>query len=231
MIKRPFTVGELKLFFSQFDKNNLWDYRYRLMFLVGVYMGFRRSQVVRLNEKNVYWKERFYFVKKDKTEAGNRPVPIPYEIYYHLKEYYNRFKEAIDESGGYFFYNENKHISEKQFYTKWCEYSKILDINVYQKSIDERKLKEMSLHSFRSFYAVYLLDHGINPFTVMELGGWKTFESMKPYIRMATREKKRAVFLAFDNEEIIKPTEPLRLCEDTPILEKTKENFQKIYIV
>ena len=190
------------------------------MFLVSVCMGFRRNQVVRFNVKKIFWKERFYLVHKDKTKSGNRPVPIPFELYYHLKEYYERFKEAIDEANGYFFYTSNGFVTENEFYRKWEQYSKILNINGYATRSDGCNLKELSLHSFRSFYAVYLLDKGVNAFIVMELGGWKNFNSMIPYMRMAIEAKKKAVFRAFDGYDYVPNNEHLRLLEDTPILEK-----------
>lgn len=69
------------------------DYGYVRMILIGIYTGFRPSEICMLERQNVHLDEN-YIIGGMKTEAGeNRYVPIHPEIRHIIKYYYNKTTE------------------------------------------------------------------------------------------------------------------------------------------
>lgn len=69
------------------------DYGYTRMILIGIYTGFRPSEICQLHRCNIHLDEN-YIIGGMKTEAGeNRYVPIHPKIKEYIEYYYNRTTE------------------------------------------------------------------------------------------------------------------------------------------
>ena len=67
-----------------------YDYGYTRMILIGLYTGFRPSEICQLRRCNIHLEEN-YMIGGMKTEAGeNRHVPIHPKIKEYVEYYYNR---------------------------------------------------------------------------------------------------------------------------------------------
>ena len=67
-----------------------YEYGYTRMILIGIYTGFRPSEICQLHRCNIHLEEN-YIIGGMKTEAGeDRYVPIHPKIREHIEYYYNR---------------------------------------------------------------------------------------------------------------------------------------------
>lgn len=70
-----------------------YEYGYTRMILIGIYTGFRPSEICQLHRCNIHLEEN-YIIGGMKTEAGeNRYVPIHPKIKEYIEYYYNRTTE------------------------------------------------------------------------------------------------------------------------------------------
>lgn len=217
---RPFTLRELKMFFSTFDVNTKEGRKTRLYFLCQFYLGCRKNQIDRFNVNQIDWEEEIYYVTNDKYST-NRTMPIPYELLYQLRAWYDEDKERIDRYDGYVFYCETKPIPGHSLYQKrfrqHCELAGLSSI--YGTNMIGQPMNTLVTHSFRKSYGCWLLDNGCDLFTLKELLGHKTILATQAYIKVAWNRKKWMIKRIFDGKVQPHKIEPLILCHDTPKLE------------
>lgn len=241
--RKVFYLNHLFRFFNSFELDKETDCFYRLAFLIAFYLGIRREKIVEFNVRNIDWENRFYVPKNCKYDSDGS-LYIPYELYYHLRRYYERYKYDIEEADGYFFYTKrsrifhnkdgslriNYHISSSHLWNKFRGYARRAGLNTRYNG----RMFDYCVHSFRGGLITYLLNTGIDPFTVQRISRHKSFLSMRPYIQLSTQVVENAMMYAFEGRK--KKTEPsmVILCPDTPIrkiVEKpqlTLQNFQNV---
>jgi len=238
--RKVFYLNHLFRFFDVFEIDKEIDCFYRLAFLIAFYLGIRREKIVEFNLKDLDWENRFYTPRECKYDSDGG-LYLPYELFYHLKEYYERNKYDIKEAKGYFFYTKrarifhnkngslriNYHISSNHLWTKFREYMKKAGLNTRY----NERMFDYCIHSFRGGLITYLLNKGIDPLIVKRISRHKSFQSMRPYIQLSTNLVKNAMGYAFEGK--IEKEEPsvVILCKDTPLArlnQLTLKNFQNV---
>lgn len=233
---RPFTVNELEAFFDTFDTSTRQGRLNRLYFLAKFYLGNRKRVADMLNYNYINWQDRLYYVQGDKgyksyLTKGKRPIPIPYELFYHLKMVCEENIERIMRHNGYIFSPDVRDFPSES------KYQKLFREHIRKAGLERLRgydckgepRFDLVTHSFRSAYAVYLLENGCDSFTLMELMGHGSLLATQPYIRLCTKRKKDVVNRIFNGRAIKYPIKALILCKDTPYIE-TKEDIVNISV-
>lgn len=101
-----------------------------------------------------------------------RVVPINQELYWFLKEYLPLANWGSDEDGERVF----------QKFVAWDANNQAAVINNF---FVEHGFGKMTFHVLRAVFATQMLVNGVGSATVMKIGGWKDYETMMIYIRMA----------------------------------------------
>ena len=233
---RLFTIQELRIFFRTFDITDMEECRTRLYFLAQYYFGGRKKTIDLLNIYNVMWEDRVYYVRGDKghgrySNNGERALPIPYELFYHLNKHCEENLERIKQHNGFIFYPDLNDVPAPTKYQRLFRkhvhlagLERAYTINAYG-----QPRYDLVTHSFRKSYATYLLNNGCELPTLMELLGHTTLHSTHKYLRLTTRRKKDIVSKIFDGKIIQHKFKPLILCEDTPYIE-TDEDIVNVAI-
>jgi integrase len=72
--RRPYTYGEMAKMISHLRKHD--DRNYLPFFLIAIYSGMRSNEIASIETKEVFFRQRYIFVPKGKTESSVRDVPI-----------------------------------------------------------------------------------------------------------------------------------------------------------
>lgn len=79
---KPFTQEEVDILWNHIDEPQA-----RFILLL-IYTGVRISELLKLPEEDIHWDEHYFVLKKAKTEAGIRKVPIADKVYPFMEERY-----------------------------------------------------------------------------------------------------------------------------------------------
>ncbi len=228
---RPFTVEELKLFFDSFNSDSREELRTRLYFFIQFYLGLRKNSVDKFNLNNIIWSKRLYKVVNDKgkdrySNKGRRVIPIPYELFYYLRQHYESDWVDIKLHNGYFFYTSKSNIPSPTKYNK--EFRKHIRLAGLEEAYALGRFTLVT-HSFRKSYATLLLENGCDLFTLMELLGHTSILATQRYLRLVLKRKIDIIARTFEGKVVFNEIKPLVLLEETPSVE-TSESFVNVSI-
>jgi integrase len=144
---------------------------------VALYTGMRNGELYALTWENVNLEDRSIYVTrawdkmngfKEYTKSGDdRVVSIAPELLLFLKEM------KLKSNGDHFVLPR---------LPKWEKGDQARDLRRFLVGVG---LPEMRFHDLRATWATMLLGKGVEAITVMQMGGWKDYETMMIYIRKA----------------------------------------------
>lgn len=170
--KEIYTVDEIRKLFSLIDGEPL---KYRMFFVLAIYSGFRRGELMGLEWKDVDFEHNIFRVRRTsnyvsgvglytdttKTKSSQRSMKFPQSVMDMLKEY----KAAQDEQA-------------KAMGSKWVDSDRLFTKDTgepmfngmpykWLKALCEKNgLPFHGLHSIRHFYASSLISEGVDVATV-----------------------------------------------------------------
>lgn len=237
---RPFTIEELRLFFRTFNitskkkcNRKYRQERDRLLFLVIFYLGLRKSTALTCHISHFDFDERVFRVFADKNagkyrtmaNGANRTVPIPDELFKYLNKYLIDYKDRIIKNHFYLFDIDIARVGEI-----FNKHRKESGLDTYYGLMkDGKKLYHLNIHSLRSSYATYLLDQGVDIFTIQKLLGHNTIISTMPYIKFSNMQTQKKVSLAFNGYCIEQKPKRLRLINSYAGIRK-RINGKRVYV-
>lgn len=83
--RKPFTKKEVQTVWKWKDSNE-----YIKVILMLIYSGVRISELLDLKKDDVHLKDKWFFVRDSKTEAGIRPVPIADKVFPYFEYWMNK---------------------------------------------------------------------------------------------------------------------------------------------
>lgn len=145
--------------------------RMKAIYLVGINTGLRISELLALKWLQVDFANGYLTVEESKTDEY-RKVKMNQVVTDVLK--------SIERNGEYVFANRDGRP--------------LLRINKAFKSTCRRAgLTPATPHAMRHTFASHLMKLGVDPYTIMELGGWKSLEMVMRYSHLAPNHKQMAV--------------------------------------
>jgi integrase/recombinase XerC len=166
------------LFEIDFDKQNRFEFRDRLILLLLYSTGMRRSEVsnVRINDIDLYSQTIRVIGKGNKT----RVVPLTSEWCALMKEY--RALMIPDGEINYLFLNKsNQKISDAEVY-------KITKKNLALVTTKSKKSPHVLRHSF----ATHMLDHGADLHSIKEILGHANLAATQVYTHNSIEKLKKS---------------------------------------
>ena len=185
--KKPILISDLKLIINAIDQSNQSEkkkIRDKALILVGFSGGFRRSELVNINDDDVEFVNEGVkiFIKRSKTDQSG---------------------EGMTKAIPYF---DNKLFCPVTNLKKWIEYSenrlgKIFDISDKSVALIIKKYALLSGldadryggHSLRSGFATSTAESGAEERNIMAMTGHKTTQMVRRYIQEANLFKNNAL--------------------------------------
>ena len=185
--KKPILISDLKLIINAIDQSNQSEkkkIRDKALILVGFSGGFRRSELVNINNDDVEFVNEGVkiFIKRSKTDQSG---------------------EGMTKAIPYF---DNKLFCPVTNLKKWIEYSenrlgKIFDISDKSVALIIKKYALLSGldadryggHSLRSGFATSTAESGAEERNIMAMTGHKTTQMVRRYIKEANLFKNNAL--------------------------------------
>lgn len=145
--------------------NNL-KHRLKILFILAIYTGMRRGEILALKWKDINFKTRQIRIAKAKTDAGERSITISK---YVIKALTDHFKQVLEEKNKY---NENyidndyvicdefgKQISTSNFHKFWT------------RKLEATGVRKIRFHDLRHTCASLMFSAGVHPKVVQEMLG------------------------------------------------------------
>ena len=150
--KKPFTEDEIKTLWEKSTENI-----YIKFILILLYSGARINEILGLNKSDVDFENRYFTIKKSKTEAGIRIVPIHDKVYDFWKEFYNLSKTEVMFVG-----TSGQRLEYSNF------------AKIYWRPIMEQLGMKHSIHESRHTFISRAIIQGLNKTIVKKIVGHKS---------------------------------------------------------
>lgn len=158
-LNKGFTDLKLTAFFHAIDNP-----KHRLLFSYMAYLGLRVGEVCFVNIKDMDFKTRELKVRSEKTHKLDLLV-IPLSLWQQTQQFINANRLAIDESDGYFFYQEKGKSKRQEHYIEPNYVRKVFRQYIISCGLDEvydvsdesmegrgtRRLHILTTHSLRHY--------------------------------------------------------------------------------
>ena len=176
--RKVFTSREIKTMFDNLDSNNRYVKKMTYGALILIYTGLRVGELINLKTKDVDLDKNIISIVESKTTAGIRKIPISDKIV-------NLFKDNIDHSKEYFFFN--KKGNKYQYFNFKFQFEKMLDL---------LSLDRHTIHDTRHTFATLLNNANANSTSIIKLIGHSDFSTTENiYTHKDIEELRKAVNL------------------------------------
>ena len=176
--RKIFTREEIKTIFDNLDSNNRYIKKMTYGTLILIYTGLRVGELINLKTKDVDLEKNIISIVESKTNAGIRKIPISDKIV-------NLFKDNIDSSKEYFFFN--KKGDKYQYFNFKFQFEKMLDL---------LGLERHTIHDTRHTFATLLNNANANSTSIIKLIGHSDFSTTENiYTHKDIEELRKAVNL------------------------------------
>jgi integrase/recombinase XerD len=159
--------------------------------------GLRRQEAVKLNAKDIHFKNAMLYVREGKG-GRKRTIPLSKTVLNDLRDYYfnERPNEINQKSKDIEAFMFNKHGTRMQGGTYSEEMKKLTG----KASLD----KKISLHYFRHAIATHLLESGMKMEHVKDFLGHMSIETTQTYMHITTTQMKKTT--AYGTEKLFDRT-------------------------
>ena len=176
--RKIFTREEIKTIFDNLDSNNRYIKKMTYGTLILIYTGLRVGELINLKTKDVDLEKNIISIVESKTTAGIRKIPISEKIL-------NLFKNNIDNSKEYFFFN--KKGNKYEYFNFKFQFEKMLDL---------LGLERHTIHDTRHTFATLLNNANANSTSIIKLIGHSDFSTTENiYTHKDIEELRKAVNL------------------------------------
>lgn len=165
------------------------------MIQLGAWVGLRSAEIVSVKVKDlreeIIEDESCYWLhvegKKTDQEKGegkkkSREAYVPRKVYQNLRRMINEKK--LNDSDPIIPNRDGEHMTTGGVRNNVYKVAE----RTYEKT-DKEKFQKVSPHDLRRFFATYNLNElRKNPKVVMQIGGWKDLQSLKPYWGRVTKK-------------------------------------------
>lgn len=151
---------------------------YTTFFSICAFTGMRPGEVSRLQRDDVLFERRQFLVRRAKTQAGVRIVPIPPNIIETVKSY-----TAYIRRPQLFINRNGRRINNMNWATEFTRRAKKMDI----------WRPNLTTYSLRHSLITSLIEEDVSLFKIRQLVGHKNIESTEVYVHLATKEIARAL--------------------------------------
>ncbi len=159
-------LRDLDLFFSHFKPE---EYRFKVLFLVQAFLGLRIGEVVKLNLKDLDFKNKQVIVHSEKKHYNATDFMYMHEkLEYLLLEYIATYENEIKQHKGYLFWTNNSKCKTpymspnraRNVFRKVCERAGLTQTYAEREG-KPGKLYRYSTHSLRHAFGHYLAERDI----------------------------------------------------------------------
>ena len=176
--RKIFTREEIKTIFDNLDSNNRYIKKMTYGTLILIYTGLRVGELINLKTKDVDLEKNIISIVESKTTAGIRKIPISEKIL-------NLFKDNIDNTKEYFFFN--KKGNKYEYFNFKFQFEKMLDL---------LGLERHTIHDTRHTFATLLNNANANSTSIIKLIGHSDFSTTENiYTHKDIEELRKAVNL------------------------------------
>lgn len=103
---KPFSIDEIKLIWKEQNRKGIDT------ILILLYTGMRVGELLELEKENVNLEEKYFYIKKSKTAAGIRFIPVHSRVF-------NFVQKRMNGTGKYFLMNGDNKYSYSSFCSLW----------------------------------------------------------------------------------------------------------------
>lgn len=176
--RKVFTTEEINTMFDNLDSSNRYVKKMTYGTLILIYTGLRVGELINLRTKDVDLDKNIISIVESKTNAGIRKIPISDKIV-------NLFKDNIDSSKEYFFFN--KKGNKYEYFNFKFQFEKMLDL---------LGLERHTIHDTRHTFATLLNNANANSTSIIKLIGHSDFSTTENiYTHKDIEELRKAVNL------------------------------------
>jgi integrase len=160
-------LGDIDLFFSAFKPE---EYRFKVLFLIQAFLGLRIGEVVRLNLKDLDFRNKQVAIHTEKKHYDQTDFLYMHEkLEQLLLEYISIYEKEIKEHDGYLFFTTNKrcrfpYISPdraRNIFRKVCERAGLTQTYSEREGKKKGKLYRYTTHSLRHSFGHFLAEREI----------------------------------------------------------------------
>lgn len=162
-IKKPFTSAEIEKMWNELGTKVNDDIPLLLL-----YTGCRISELLELETADVNLQEKYFYIKKSKTSAGIRRVPI-HEKILHL------FVARYDENNKYLIMQQNKKLTYPNYFTTYWKYN------------------NHTIHETRHTFITQLTKYDIDELTIKRIVGHANKDVTERYTHRDFKELLNAI--------------------------------------
>lgn len=198
-----YTLEEAQHILELFEQEEENNFKYVVFFMIALYTGFRRGELLGLEWKDINWdsniitisrtsawtKEKGTYTDTPKTEASMRSLQIPNELAEIIKKY-KAWQEDYKASIG------DQWIENDRLFTQWNgkPMNATAPYNFLQAFCKRHDLRFCSIHSFRHLNAALLITNGVDLKTVQTcLGHSEASTTMSVYLHTFQEAQAKAM--------------------------------------
>ena len=181
VLKQILSDGEIERFLALPTLKGSYPKVFRMyttFFSICAFTGMRPGEVSRLQKDDVLLERRQFLVRRAKTQAGVRIVPIPLNIIEEVKKYIGYIRRPE------LFLNRNgRRINNMNWGTEFTRRAQ--KIGIWKPNL--------TTYSLRHSLITSLIEEDVSLFKIRQLVGHKNIESTEAYVHLATKEIARAL--------------------------------------